>query len=81
MSMWYHLQEIVASSTASSRNGALVFWNGAKDAELWVQILTNIHNRSNITASIAVIWCGPNSDDGLLREVVLGELAYLDSMR
>lgn len=42
-----------------------------EDIELGVQILTNIHDRGDVTAAVAVIWCRPNRDNRLLWEVVL----------
>jgi hypothetical protein len=65
------LQEVFSCTTASGWDSALVFWNGAEDAELWVQILTDVHDGSNITAAVAVIGCGPDGNNGLLGEVIL----------
>jgi len=65
------LQEVLSCTTTTGWDSALVFWNGAEDAELWVQILADVHDRSNITAAVAVIGCGPDGNNGLLGEVIL----------
>ena len=66
-----HLQEVFASSTSSSRNSALILRNGTEDAELGVQILTDVHDGSNIATAVAVVGSGPDGDNGLVSKVVL----------
>jgi hypothetical protein len=52
----------------------LVLRNGTEDAELGVQILADIHDRSDVTASVAVVGRGPDRNHRLLGEVILPEL-------
>lgn len=68
-------QEVLASATSTGWNCTLILWNSAEYAELWVQILTDVHDGCNITTAIAVIWSRPNGNNGLLGEVILNPLA------
>jgi hypothetical protein len=69
-----HLQKVVASSAAAGGDSTLVLWNGTEDAELGVQILVDVHDRSDVTASVAVVGRGPDRNHRLLGEVILREL-------
>lgn len=64
-------KEIFTGVASSCRDGTLIFRDGRKDTELGVQILADVHDRSHVTAAIAVIRSRPDSDNGLLREVIL----------
>ena len=70
-----HLQEVIVGASATGRDGTLILGNRAEDAELGVKIFADVHDRSNIAAAIAVVRSRPNSDNGLLGEVILCELA------
>ena len=69
-------KEIFTGVTSSCRDSTLIFRDGRKDAELWVKILSNIHDRSDVTAAIAVIRSRPDSDNRLLREVILSKVRH-----
>lgn len=49
--------------------------DSAEDAELRVQVRTDVHDGGYVATTVAVIWGGPNSNNGLLGEVVLRSLA------
>jgi hypothetical protein len=66
-----HLQEVIASTTSSSRNSALIFGNSAEDAKFGVEIFTDVHDGCNITAAVAVVGGGPDGDNRLLGEMIL----------
>lgn len=65
------LKEVVGGSTASSRNVSHVIGNCREDAELGIEVLINGHDRCNITTAVTVVGSGPDSDDGVLGEVIL----------
>jgi hypothetical protein len=64
-------KEVVRRSTASSRNVSHVIGNSREDTELGVEILVNGHDGCNVTTAVAVVGGGPDSDDGVLGEVIL----------
>jgi hypothetical protein len=76
-----HLQEVIASATSSCRNSALVLGDGTEDAELRVEVFTDVHDRCNIATAIAVVRRGPNGDDRLLGEVVLLTFSFWEGHR
>ena len=49
-----------------------------EDLEIWLQILAQSHNRSYISASVAVVWSRPNSNYILGGEMVL--VAFVDQL-
>lgn len=66
-----HLQEVFSSTATTSGYGALVLWYGREDAEFGLEILSDVHDGCDVTAAVAVIRGGPDSDDRFLWEVVL----------
>lgn len=65
------LQEIVARATTAGRHMSLIIRHGRKDAEPGIELLVYSHDRRDVAAPIAVVWRGPDSDDGFLWEVEL----------
>ena len=70
-----HLQEVIASTTSSSWDSTLILGNGTEDAELGVEILTDVHDGCNITTAVAVVGSGPDGDNRLLGEVILKNIS------
>ena len=42
-----------------------------EDVEGSGQFVVHIQDRSDVSASVAVVWCGPNSDEILISEPIL----------
>jgi len=72
------LQEVFASTSAASGDSTLILGNGAEDAKLGVQILAYVHDGRYIATAVTVIWCRPNGNHRLLREVIL--VAFVDQL-
>ena len=49
------LQEVFAWVSAASWDGTLVFRNGAEDAELGLQIFSDVHDGRNVATAVAVV--------------------------
>jgi len=71
-------QEVLARVSSTCRYCPLIFRNRGEDAELRIQVFADVHNGSNVTTAVAVIRSRPNSDHGLLREVIL--VAFIDKL-
>jgi len=71
-------KEVVTGSTAVGRNVTLVIRDSGEDAELGVHVLVDGHNGCDVAATVAVVGSRPNSDDRILREVVL--VALVDEL-
>lgn len=67
----YSLKEVVARTASIGRDMSLVVWHGREDAELRVQVFVNRHNGRDVAASVAVVWCRPNSYNGAIVKVIL----------
>lgn len=65
------LQEVFSSSTTSSRNSTSMVRYGTEDLEFLLEILTQVHDGSNVTATVTVVGCRPNSNDILVFEMIL----------
>lgn len=46
--------------------------NGREYVELWLEVLSKVHNGSDVAAAVAVIGSAPDGNDGLVFEVPLG---------
>ena len=67
----YGLQEILRPSSRSHRHSALVVRNGAEDGEAGVEVFAEVHDGGDVAAAVAVVWGGPDSDDGFVVKVPL----------
>ena len=65
------LQEILPSSTASSRYCTAMIGHGTEDLELLLEVFAEVHDGSDVPAAVAVVGCRPYRDDVLVFEVVL----------
>jgi hypothetical protein len=50
---------------------SLIIWNSRKDTKLGVQVLVHSHDRSDITATVAVVGRRPYSYYRVLGEMIL----------
>ena len=64
-------QEVVARPSPASRHMPLVIWHGREDAELGAEVVVHRHDRSHITASVAVVGRRPDSHRILVGKHVL----------
>ncbi len=71
------LQEVLSSTSAASWNSTLILRDSREDAELGNEVFTNVHDGSNIATAVAVVRCGPNRDNSLLREMILCKLVRM----
>jgi hypothetical protein len=53
----------------------LILGNGTEDAELGIEVFTDVHDGCNITTAVAVVGSGPDGDNGLLGEVILKNIS------
>lgn len=66
-------QEVFGPTTCGRWNMPLILCNGRKDGEFGIEALIEIHDRGDITTSIAVIGSAPDSDYCLVFEMPLRE--------
>lgn len=64
-------QEVVTGTPLECWDMSLIIRDSRKDTELGVQILVYSHDRSDITATVAVVGCRPNSHYRVLGEMIL----------
>jgi hypothetical protein len=55
-----------------------VIWDRGKDLELGFEVFAQVHNRRDVSTTVAVIWCRPDSHDVFVLEVVL--VAFVDEL-
>lgn len=65
------LQKVLSSAAASSWDGTAVVGHGTEDLELLLEVLSKVHDGSDVATAVAVVGCGPDGDDILVFEVVL----------
>lgn len=53
--------------------------HGREDCELWLQILTKVHDRGDVAATVAVIGSAPDGDDGFVFEMPLEPMLARDA--
>ena len=58
-----NLKEIVVAAAGGHGHSAFTVGNGRENAELGLQVFTNVHNRSDVTAAVAVVGSAPHGDD------------------
>lgn len=64
-------KEVFTTGTSTGGYSASMVRHSAENLEVWLQILTQIHDGSDIATSVAVIGRGPDSDNILVFEMVL----------
>lgn len=64
-------QKVLAPAPSPGRHSPPLIRHGAKDRELGVEVLGDVHDGRDVAAAVAVIWCGPDCHDVFLFEVVL----------
>ena len=74
--MYNHLQKVIPSAASSSRDSTLILGNSTEYAKLGVEVLTDVHDRCNIAAAVAVVGCGPDRNNRLLRKMILQTLEF-----
>lgn len=65
------LKEIIVTATSGDGDGALIVGYGGEDGELGLKILSEVHDRGDVTTAVAIIGSAPHRNNGLLREMVL----------
>lgn len=65
------LQEILPTCPSPGWHCTFVVRYGTEYCELRLKILSDIHNRSNVSTSVTVIWSRPDCYDILVLEVIL----------
>jgi hypothetical protein len=68
-------QEVLAPRAPTSGYSSLVIRYGAEDLEVRLEILAQVHYRSDVATAVAIVRCRPHGDDVFVFEVVLDLLA------
>lgn len=50
---------------------AFALRNRREDGKFGFEVLSKIHYRCDVPATVAVVWCAPDRDDGLIFEMML----------
>lgn len=65
------LQEVFTSASSALGHRPTVVGHGAEDLERRLQVLSKVHDGSDVAAAVAVVGGGPDGDDIFVFEVVL----------
>jgi hypothetical protein len=55
-----------------------VIWYSGEDLKLWLEVLAQVHNGSNVSAAVAVVGRRPDGNDILVLEVIF--VAFIDQL-
>jgi hypothetical protein len=53
-------------------------WHSGENLKLWLEVLAQIHNGSNVSAAVAVVGCRPDGDNILVLEMIF--VAFVDQL-
>lgn len=64
-------QEILGSAASSHWNRALMIRHSRKYRETWIQVFSEIHDRGDVAATIAIVGSAPDGNNGFVIEMPL----------